>query len=121
MNRTKAEVFRARGSDILKGHITGISDFLNDSPISREDPHLHKAAIPQMHATGSVSDERPDTLGRLHLQVRSDLIDKILEAVFKRKRDPKFKGRASQRSVVEDALDHYFEKSEDDAVVTGGG
>ena len=113
MSKTKTEMFRAKGADILKDGVSGISDFLGDSLSRRENPQLHKPTMPQMHT-------EPDTyeaLGRLHLQVRRDLSEKLLDATFKRKRDPKFKGRASQRSVVEDALEQYFRNEED----AGGG
>ena len=113
MSKTKTEMFRAKGADILKDGVSGISDFLGDSLSRHENPQLHKPTIPQMHT-------KPDThesLARLHLQVRRDLSEKLLEATFKRKRDPKFKGRASQRSVVEDALEQYFRNEED----AGGG
>ena len=116
MSKTKTEIFRAKGSDILKDRVSGISDFLGDSLSRRENPQLHKPTMPQMHT-------EPDTyeaLGRLHLQVRRDLSAKLLDVVFKRKRDPKFKGRASQRSVVEDALDLYF-RNEDDGAGSGPG
>jgi hypothetical protein len=117
MSKTKTEMFRAKGADILKDHVSGISDFLGDSLSRRENPQLHKPTMPQMHT-------EPDTyeaLGRLHLQVRRDLSEKLLDVVFKRKRDPKFKGRASQRSVVEDALDRYFRNEEDAGRDPGGG
>ena len=110
MSKTKTEMFRSKGADILKDGVSGTSDFLGDSLSRRENPQLHKPTIPQMHA-------KPDALGRLHLQVRRDLSEKLLDAAFRRKRDPKFRGRASQRSVVEDALDQYFRNEED----AGGG
>ena len=117
MSKTKTEMFRAKGADILKDHVSGISDFLGDSLSRRENPQLHKPTMPQMHT-------EPDTyeaLGRLHLQVRRDLSEKLLDAVFKRKRNPQFKGRASQRSVVEDALEQYFRNEEDARRDPGGG
>jgi hypothetical protein len=118
MSKTKTEMFRAKGADILKDHVSGISDFLGDSLSRRENPQLHKPTIPQMHTEPNTHEP----LGRLHLQVRRDLSEKLLDATFKRKRDPKFKGRASQRSVVEDALDLYFQNEDNGAgSVPGGG
>ena len=114
MSKTKTEMFRSKGADILKDGVSGISDFLGDSLSRPGNPKLHKPTMPQLHT-------KPDALGRLHLQVRRDLSDKLLEATFKRKRDPKFKGRASQRSVVEDALDQYFRNEEDAGRDPGGG
>ena len=120
MSKTKTEMFRAKGADILKDHVSGISDFLGDSLSQRENPQLHKPTIPQMHIDPDKTSTH-EALGRLHLQVRRDLSEKLLDAVFKRKRDPKFKGCASQRSVVEDALDQYFRNEEDAGSDSGGG
>ena len=117
MSKTKTEMFRAKGADILKNGVSGISDFLGDSLSRHENPQLHKPTIPQMHTKMNTNE----ALGRLHLQVRRDLSEKLLEATFKRKRDPKFKGRASQRSVVEDALEQYFRNEEDTDREPGGG
>lgn len=117
MSKTKTEMFRAKGADILRDRVSGISDFLGDSLSRRENPQLHKPTIPQMHTEPNTEE----ALGRLHLQVRRDLSDKLLDAAFKRKRDPRFKGRASQRSVVEDALDRYFRNEEDAGCDSEGG
>jgi len=76
--------------------------------------------MPQLH-THPDKTSTHEALGRLHLQVRRDLSEKLLEAAFKRKRDPRFKGRASQRSVVEDALDRYFRIEEDAGRDSAGG
>jgi len=120
MSKTKSEIFRAKGADILKDRVSGISDFLGDPLSRRENPQLHKPTMPQMHAEPDKTFTH-EALGRLHLQVRRDLSEKLLDAAFKRKRDPKFKGRASQRSVVEDALDRYFRNEEDAGRDPGGG
>ena len=120
MSKTKPEIFRAKGVDILKDHVSGISDFLGDTLSRRENRQLHKPAILQMH-TELDKTFTPEAPCRLHLQVRRDLSEKLLDAVFKRKRDPRFKGRASQRSVVEDALDQYFRNEEDAGRDSGGG
>ena len=118
---TKAEQFRAKGSNILKDRSFGMSDFLNDLPPQSENTQIHKPTITQIHTTkvlqeqtktgGQSPNVRNEALGRLHLQIRQDLIDKLLDTVFKRKRDSKFKGReATQRSVIEDALEQYFRR-----------
>jgi len=120
MSKTKSEIFRAKGADILKDRVSGISDFLGDPLSRRENPQLHKPTMPQMHAEPDKTFTH-EALGRLHLQVRRDLSEKLLDAAFKRKRDPKFKGRASQRAVVEDALDRYFRNEEDTGRDPGGG
>jgi hypothetical protein len=68
--------------------------------------HLPKSTNNQMHMTSKVQVEE---LGRLHIQIRQDLIEKLLDTVFKRKRDRKVKNRkATQRAVIEEALEIYF-------------
>jgi len=42
MSKTKTEMFRAKGADILKDRVSGISDFLGDSLSRRENPQCHK-------------------------------------------------------------------------------
>jgi hypothetical protein len=117
---TKAEQFRARGSNILNDKPSGISDFLNDLSLERENTQIHKPTITQLHPK-SLSEEEPKTdqtpamkkgsLGRLHLQIRQDLIDKLINTVFERKRSSKYIGRnATQRSIIEEALEHYFNR-----------
>lgn len=118
--QAKAERFRVKGSNILNDHPCGINDFLNDSPSLSKNTQIHKPSIPQKHTSTFVEkQEGPDirspkfgneALGRLHLQIRQNLIDKLIDEVFNRKRDPTLKGcRATQRSVIEEALEHYFE------------
>jgi hypothetical protein len=128
---SKAEQFRAKGSNILNDKPFSINDFLNDSPLKSENTQTHNPTTTQIHTVmnGSRNEKTNDQLpgseneppGRLHLQIRQDLIEKLLDTVFRRKRDPKFKGRdATQRSVIEDALEHYFRiesyKSKKDSV-----
>ena len=66
---------------------------------------LVKAPNGQMHITSKPQNE----LGRIHIQIRQDLIEKLLDTVFKRKRNRKIKNRdATQRAVIEEALEMYF-------------
>lgn len=115
----KAERFRAKGSIVLNDRPLGIGDFLDDFSPKRENAQIHKTSNPHMHTPevitrhGKTRNRSPDieneALGRLHLQIRQDLIEKVLNEVFERKRNPKLRGRnATQRSVIEDALEYYF-------------
>ena len=115
----KAEKFRIKGSKILKDQSFGIGAFLNDLSPKWGNAQIHKTTIPQKTTTtaGLIQDNTVDqspnmkekALGRLHLQIRLDLMEKLLDTVFKRKRNPKYKGRdATQRSVIEEALECYF-------------
>jgi hypothetical protein len=112
----KAEKFKSKGSNILK-RPRNMEGFLKDSPITQ----IHKTTIPQKHIPLNKDKHRDpnaltrypsaqEKLGRLHIQIRQDLIDQLLDKVFKRKRDSKVNKRAaSQRAIVEEALERYFE------------
>jgi hypothetical protein len=46
---------------------------------------------------------------RIHIHIRQDLANKVLDVVVQRKKDPKFSKReASQRAIIEEALEYYF-------------
>ena len=116
---TKAAKFRIKGSKILKDQPFGIGTFLNDLYPKSGNAQIHKTTGPQKNTTtaGSKQDNTVDqspnvkkeALGRLHLQIRLDLMEKLLDTVFQRKRNPKYKGcDATQRSVIEEALECYF-------------
>jgi hypothetical protein len=52
-----------------------------------------------------------EELERIHVQIRKDLADKLIEMVYTRKREGKLaKRKASQRHIIEQALKEYFEK-----------
>ena len=114
----KAEKFKTKGANILKGEQAkpnSMEDFIKDSPKEYEKKaQIHKNTVPQFHKITnplihSVLEIKKKELGRLHIQIRGDLVDKLLNTVFKRKRDPKVKNQnATQRAVVEEALENYF-------------
>ena len=116
--KKQATKFKEKGRSILKGNQSrpySMEDFLKDSPEKYKKgtqihnntiPQLHKITNPQIHSIPAVQKEE---LGRLHIQIRQDLVDKLLDKVFKRKRDPKVNNRiASQRAIIEEALENYF-------------
>jgi hypothetical protein len=50
-----------------------------------------------------------DKIERLHVHIRKDLADALLEMVFRRKCDRKRKkNQATQRVIIEEALEEYF-------------
>lgn len=116
--KNKTEKFKTKGANILKGQQTtpnSMEDFLKDSSEEYEKakkihkntfPQFHKTSVPQIHRASEFQQEE---LGRLHIQVRKDLVDKLLDTVFKRKRDHKVNSRdATQRAIIEEALENYF-------------
>jgi len=118
--------FKSKGANILKGQQSGpnsMEDFLKDTQKRKSaDTNLHETTNPQNHNSTNEhslqttnhqihrpSKDRREELGRLHIQIRQDLIEKLLDAVFKRKRDSSIKMRnATQRAIIEEALEKYF-------------
>jgi len=116
--KAKAKKFKTKGATILKGEQAkpnSMKEFLKDSPEEFEKgTQIHRNAYPQFHKitnpqTHSAIEGRKEELGRLHIQIRRELIDKLLDIVFKRKRDRKVKNQtATQRAIIEEALENYF-------------
>jgi len=130
--------FKSKGASIIKGKQSGLKsmkEFLEDSnriaPSGRfntdSKPQNHKNTFAQdrifskanndnpfenlkienAHAKGS----QPEGVARLHVHIRKDLADKVLETVFKRKRDRKIMRKdTTQRVIIEQALEDYFDK-----------
>ena len=132
--------FKSKGSDILNIKMAGpssMNEFLKDQPEKNTQLHkdtvvqLHKTTEPQDHALTNVQrrngikaqiaiDENKDSetknaeseaVERIHVQIRKDLADKLIEMVYSRKREGKLaKRKASQRHIIEQALEEYFAK-----------
>ena len=104
--------FRSKGSEILgRGPPSSVESFLNDSAESPEaHPHSPNPENPQTHSPTFVESELSSKLGRLHIEIRMDLVQQLLNLVFQRKCDPKLKRRATQRAVIEEALEEYFRR-----------
>ncbi len=136
----KTGKFKSKGSNILKAQTTGpnsMNEFLEDKPSKTAQiqegsiAQLCKTTDPQNHnftsaqncnstKTQTSSDEnkypaiknfKPEAVERIHVQIRKELADKLLEMVYARKREGKVKKRnASQRQIIEQALEDYFAK-----------
>jgi hypothetical protein len=121
-----ADKFKSKAEKILRREESGpnsMEDFLKNTQLHKStttnlhnntnaqmqnptNEHLPKSTNNQMYITSKVQVEE---LGRLHIQIRQDLMEKLLDTVFKRKRDRKVKNRkATQRAVIEEALEMYF-------------
>ena len=118
----KKDRFKQKGQNILNSRPSSMRDFLEDP----KDAQMHKGAIaqlhkiskPQKHKSADVQNlnytqnsngtERDnDKLERIHVQIRKDLADKLIEMVYVRKRQGK---KATQRHIIEQALKEYFAK-----------
>ena len=130
--------FKSKGSDILKAKAApnSMNEFLEDipekTPQLQEDSvaQLHKTTDPQNHnftraqnrndTKPQIPDENqysasknmePEVVERIHVQIRKDLADKLIEMVYARKREGTLaKRKASQRQIIEQALEEYFDK-----------
>ena len=118
--------FKSKGENILRDHQpmpASMEDFLKDTQNLKDTiPQIQESANPQKrnstdenllrasnYQIHQPSKEQKHKACRLHIQIRQDLVDKLLDMVFKRKRNPTVKNRdASQRAIIEDALDQYF-------------
>jgi hypothetical protein len=95
-----------KNTQLHKNTTTDLHNNTNAQMHNLTNEHLPKSTNNQMHMTSKVQVEE---LGRLHIQIRQELIEKLLDTVFKRKRDRKVKNRkATQRAVIEEALEMYF-------------
>ena len=116
--KKKAEKFKIKGTNILKkqqARPNSMKDFLNESPKGYEkDTQPHKNTVLQLHEITnpqkpSALEVEREELGRLHIQIRQELLNRLLDMVFKRKRNPKVKNQiATQRAIIEEALENYF-------------
>ena len=126
------ERFKSRGAKILRSRSSGplsMKEFLEypgkgnaaeQSQISEETQN-HRSTPAQGHAATISNEKAPEQLSvttnpsiavRLHVQIRKDLADKLIEAVYLRKRDsPHKKNAATQRIIIEEALEHYFQEN----------
>jgi len=114
--------FISKAQSILKGQflkpqtmdkfITGTVVDNEETP-ETEDLKLHKNAFAQKHIATSAQSQNPGPLQteRLHVHIRRDLADKLLEVVTARKCDPRHKRKdATQRVIIEEALEEYFSR-----------
>jgi len=128
MNRKNK--FKEKGSDILKDRQSepkSMKEFiahsesltLPDRTRQGANAQIHQNTYTQNHNLTKIRN-RPDDLmeeesgseeiARLHVHIRKDLADKLLETVFIHKRDKKIKRKqATQRAIIEKALEAYFE------------
>lgn len=115
--------FKSKAKNILNPNPRNMENFIKDTQNHNDTiPQIHENTDSQMGKSAndhflqgsnhkmhkSVKEQNHKTC-RLHIQIRQDLADKLLDMVFKRKLDPKIKNRdASQRVIIEEALEGYF-------------
>ena len=122
--------FKEKGSGILNATPGSVSEFLEGKDYraekhisASEKAEMHKSDFAQNHKRTKpenlncttppkpIQIEAPQEVERLHVHIRKDLADKLMEVVFMQKKDRKTKkGSVSQRNIVEKALKEYFKR-----------
>jgi len=130
--------FKTKGASILNSSQPGpksMKEFLDVSMDESDAEHTTKHINTQNHKTAFAQDHtstkpqghetlestkgestkskgsKSEKIERLHVHIRKDLADKHLEMVFRRKCDRKIrKKKATQRVIIEEALEEYFSK-----------
>jgi hypothetical protein len=114
--------FRAKGHSILEGSPYSMKDFIEDKPRNAQthkdtSAQMHKTAAPQNYSGANTqahkgpispndsSGTTEDAVERIHVQIRKDLADRLIQMVYTRKLSEK---KASQRGIIEQALEEYF-------------
>ena len=130
--KTDANKFRLKGEDILKKETAkpqSINSFLNDQnevqvPADAQthndsSAQVHNTAKPQKHSDAEAQmrkdtiaqnckpEAHMDAVERIHVQIRKDLADRLIQMVYSRKLSKK---RASQRGIIEQALEEFFDR-----------
>lgn len=128
--------FKQKAADILNSNagISNISEFLETDGQKKTNPdkHLHanadkhRSKDAQNHITPntektnrdeyrnglSTDNHSEDRLVRIHIHIRKDLADRLIEEVYLRKRNSQInKKEATQRAIFEQALTDYFSQS----------
>ena len=122
--------FKEKGCGILKTTPKSVSEFLEGKEYRAEkhksgdeNVKMYKGDFAQNHNSPKPENQNcitppkpmetkaPQEVERLHVHIRKDLADKLMEVVFMQKKDRTIKrGRVSQRNIVEKALKEYFKK-----------
>ncbi|MCF8111806.1 MAG: hypothetical protein K9J85_09990, partial [Desulfobacteraceae bacterium] len=90
-----------------------MKDFLNDRENPSQDVEPAETTNRETGSTGqdvkaSAAASGDNELDRLHIQIRRDLKIKLKKAVFERSLERSRKNGASERAVIEEALEHYL-------------
>ena len=109
--RLSKNSFKDKATAMIKSSPQSMRDLLENnskSSISNTDGQIHKNPSNEMHNQRK-EDEESVKFARFHVHIRQDLADKVFEEVFERKKNKdKIKKEASQRAIIEEALELYF-------------
>ena len=104
----------AKTAQIQKGSIAQLCKNTDPQNHNLTNVQNRNDAITQISSENKDSETKnvkPEAVERIHVQIRKDLADKLIEMVYSRKREGKLaKRKASQRHIIEQALEEYFAK-----------
>jgi hypothetical protein len=93
--------FMNKAKDIFSNQPQSIKDLLDGTYEKNAETATHLPKVTQPNAVKQYT--------RIHIHIRQDLANKVLDVVVQRKKDPKYSKRgASQRAIIEEALEYYF-------------
>ena len=99
----RAEKFKLMGENILKNRNPDTMEGFLKEPEPPKNPQIHNYTNTHLHKSTSTD------LARLHIQIRQNLVDRLVDEVFIRKRDPNINHHdATQRAIIEEALELFF-------------
>ena len=115
-----ANKFKSKGQRILGSSPHSMKDFLEDK--SNKNVQMHKTTESQKRNYSDTqnhkytvaqksNDTKPDSekVERIHVQIKKELSDKLIELVYFRKRNQN--KEATRRKIIEQALEEYFKKN----------
>ena len=104
-------LFKTKANQILQSSPQSIKEFLqtpSKHQVEKQKAHLHPCANTQNH-THPELPAPPKRTVRIHVNIRQDLSDKMLNLVYKRKKEQTtLKKDATQRAIIEEALEMFF-------------
>ena len=84
---------------------------IRKNTLAHKQQYVNTQNLAEKNEPSLSRDTESETVERIHVQIRKELADKLLELVYARKREGKLKkSNATQRHIIEQALEEYFEK-----------
>ena len=104
MNSDKNQ-FKEKAKQIICSSPQSIKELLENKPPSPEKEKFDDPEKP----TFPINENKPVDYTRVHIHIRQDLYNKVLDLALKRKKDRTTTARkASHRAIIEEALENFL-------------